>query len=107
MSDISEAADGWTREKLARRAMTMGMFEALLLTRCLRRAESSAMDHVAKLVTVNELTLAFDELTAIIVKEDLHLSEDAIAILYEVSKRIHAKPENWHGLDLIDVDDGR
>jgi len=90
--------DEKARERVARRSINTGLFEALLLTRCIQDITSDDMKQVKEFVTVCELTEAFNLLTAIIVQEHQELSEDAWAILNEIAERLRVKPEHWHGL---------
>lgn len=75
------------------------MFEALLLTNCIRSIQAEGMKQVSVFVQVTELVMAFQLLTAIIVKYGCELSEDAWLILEELAVRVGAEPEDWHGLD--------
>jgi hypothetical protein len=79
------------------RGLSTGMFEALLLTRCMQDI-SDGLKQVKVFVRVHEFEEAFDSLTAIIANRNLELSEDAWAILEHLGERLRAKPENWHGL---------
>lgn len=86
------------RYNIAKRSVTVGLFEALLLTQCIQRIESDHMKDVRQLVRVRELTEAFKLLTTLIVEEKQTVSEDAWAILQEIAGRIRARREDWHGL---------
>lgn len=80
------------------RGITMGLFEALLITPCMEALVAEGINRVRQDARAHEFTFAFSELTATIAKDHHELSEDTRAILEHLGERLRAKPEDWHGL---------
>jgi hypothetical protein len=86
------------RDRILQRGITKGLFEAILLSPAIRSLSPGGMEQVEQLVKAHEWGLAFDQLTAIIMKHDYELSEDLWAIVEHLGEEMRIEPKGWHGL---------